>query len=73
MKRENKINHEESVRQRKIIERLRRRLGTINRSYFITTFGCQMNAHDSEKLKGILEGNRIFRSFERGSGRLHSL
>ena len=24
-------------------------------SYNVTTFGCQMNAHDSEKLKGILE------------------
>nr|WP_281816094.1 tRNA (N6-isopentenyl adenosine(37)-C2)-methylthiotransferase MiaB [Vallitalea longa] len=23
--------------------------------YFVSTFGCQMNAHDSEKLKGILE------------------
>ncbi len=29
----------------------------INRplTYCVTTFGCQMNAHDSEKLKGILE------------------
>ena len=29
----------------------------LNRSltYCVTTFGCQMNAHDSEKLKGILE------------------
>lgn len=24
-------------------------------TFFIQTFGCQMNAHDSEKLKGILE------------------
>ncbi len=24
-------------------------------TYNVTTFGCQMNAHDSEKLKGILE------------------
>jgi len=24
-------------------------------SYFVSTFGCQMNAHDSEKLAGILE------------------
>lgn len=29
----------------------------LNRSvtYCVTTFGCQMNAHDSEKLKGILD------------------
>ena len=24
-------------------------------SYHIVTYGCQMNAHDSEKLSGILE------------------
>lgn len=24
-------------------------------SYFIVTYGCQMNAHDSEKLAGLLE------------------
>src|SRR5438132_11213691 len=25
------------------------------RRYHITTFGCQMNAHDSERIKGMLE------------------
>jgi tRNA-2-methylthio-N6-dimethylallyladenosine synthase len=25
------------------------------RSYHVTTFGCQMNAHDSERIKGLLE------------------
>ncbi len=25
------------------------------RRYFVTTFGCQMNAHDSERIKGMLE------------------
>jgi tRNA-2-methylthio-N6-dimethylallyladenosine synthase len=25
------------------------------RRYFVTTFGCQMNAHDSERIKGLLE------------------
>ncbi|MGD9694645.1 MAG: tRNA (N6-isopentenyl adenosine(37)-C2)-methylthiotransferase MiaB [Thermoleophilia bacterium] len=24
--------------------------------YHLTTFGCQMNAHDSERMKGVLEG-----------------
>ncbi|MER3411792.1 MAG: hypothetical protein C4305_05435, partial [Thermoleophilia bacterium] len=23
--------------------------------YFVTTFGCQMNAHDSERIRGLLE------------------
>jgi tRNA-2-methylthio-N6-dimethylallyladenosine synthase len=25
------------------------------RTYYVTTFGCQMNAHDSERIKGMLE------------------
>ena len=25
------------------------------RRYHLTTFGCQMNAHDSERIKGMLE------------------
>lgn len=25
------------------------------RTYFVRTFGCQMNAHDSERLSGMLE------------------
>ena len=28
---------------------------TTVRSYHVTTFGCQMNAHDSERIKGMLE------------------
>jgi tRNA-2-methylthio-N6-dimethylallyladenosine synthase len=27
----------------------------VSRRYFVTTFGCQMNAHDSERIKGLLE------------------
>ena len=32
-------------------------LGTLSvvKRYFVTTFGCQMNAHDSERIKGMLE------------------
>ncbi len=29
--------------------------GSVARRYFVTTFGCQMNAHDSERIKGLLE------------------
>jgi tRNA-2-methylthio-N6-dimethylallyladenosine synthase len=31
--------------------------GTLSavKRYFVTTFGCQMNAHDSERIKGLLE------------------
>ena len=57
------LNHDtdEGLRQKKIIERLRK----VNDAYeekngkkkkmHIATFGCQMNFHDSEKLKGVLE------------------
>ena len=27
----------------------------MSRSYHLTTFGCQMNEHDSERMKGMLE------------------
>jgi tRNA-2-methylthio-N6-dimethylallyladenosine synthase len=27
----------------------------VYKRYFVTTFGCQMNAHDSERIKGMLE------------------
>ena len=27
----------------------------LSRTYHVTTFGCQMNAHDSERIKGMLE------------------
>ncbi len=45
----------ESARQREIINRLKDVVVPKELTYFITTFGCQMNAHDSEKLKGIVE------------------
>jgi tRNA-2-methylthio-N6-dimethylallyladenosine synthase len=28
-----------------------------NRTYHLTTFGCQMNEHDSERIRGVLEAN----------------
>ena len=30
-------------------------LGTVSRKYFVRTFGCQMNEHDSERLAGLFE------------------
>src|ERR671917_1336600 len=27
----------------------------LHKSYHVTTFGCQMNEHDSERMKGMLE------------------
>ena len=37
--------------------RISSRLGfdAVMRRYHVTTFGCQMNAHDSERIKGLLE------------------
>ena len=59
------------VRWHHIVARRRARLGTrstaeeaenvssyngaLVRRYHVTTFGCQMNAHDSERIKGMLE------------------
>ncbi len=53
---------EELIRQKKCIEAAKaivdERSEDAGRklSYHVTTFGCQMNARDSEKLKGVLEG-----------------
>ena len=48
------ITPEELSRQEDAIERVSA-LHERPESYFIVTYGCQMNAHDSEKLAGILE------------------
>ena len=36
-----------------------KRLG-LNRAYFIKTYGCQMNEHDTEKMKAILEDMNFY-------------
>ena len=36
-----------------------------NLSYYVETYGCQMNAHESEKLAGILESNGYIRTEEK--------
>ncbi|MBQ7916205.1 MAG: tRNA (N6-isopentenyl adenosine(37)-C2)-methylthiotransferase MiaB [Firmicutes bacterium] len=56
MKREHMGNAaEEALMQKAAIERMKNFLAGRHPSYYITTLGCQMNAHDSEKLAGILE------------------
>ena len=46
----------EAETQRRYIDILREELaGSRPLSYTVVTFGCQMNARDSEKLSGILE------------------
>lgn len=49
------ISHEESMKQKRIMDKLSEQIKGRGLKYFVSTFGCQMNAHDSEKLKGILE------------------
>lgn len=55
------VPYEEPVRQyyfikkcRQIVQKNNKELGR-NQTFFVQTFGCQMNARDSEKLLGILE------------------
>lgn len=49
------ISHEESLKQKRIMDKLSEQIKGKGLKYYVSTFGCQMNAHDSEKLKGILE------------------
>src|ERR1700683_5044311 len=32
---------------------------TAGKSFFLETFGCQMNDHDSEKVAGVLQGGGV--------------
>ncbi len=41
--------------KKQIMDKLSEYIKVKKLKYHISTFGCQMNAHDSEKLKGILE------------------
>lgn len=47
------------------IERLHKRLAGAAPYYFIETYGCQMNEHDSEKLAGMLEAIGFVRTDKR--------
>ncbi len=55
------MNREEIVVSREELERQREFSGMVKelphrpRSYHVVTYGCQMNAHDSEKIAGMLE------------------
>ena len=55
------MNREEIVVSREELERQRAFSGMVKalphrpRSYHVVTYGCQMNAHDSEKIAGMLE------------------
>ncbi|MBQ0059140.1 MAG: tRNA (N6-isopentenyl adenosine(37)-C2)-methylthiotransferase MiaB [Lachnospiraceae bacterium] len=55
------MNNDTTISQQEILKdnaRLIRELAVIKGhpiTYHVTTFGCQMNAHDSEKLRGILK------------------
>jgi len=49
------VSPEQIKRQNELVEELRIYNSGKNRKYIITTYGCQMNEHDSETLSGILE------------------
>ena len=48
------VSPEETERQREFARQVRE-LPHRPKSYFVVTYGCQMNAHDSEKIAGMLE------------------
>ena len=61
MKEAVRVCEEELLRQKDFIGKIRRfneeyeKENGRKRTMHISTFGCQMNAHDSEKLQGMLE------------------
>lgn len=48
------VTREESERQMEFVREIRE-LPQRPKTYFVVTYGCQMNAHDSEKIAGMLE------------------
>ena len=48
------VTAEEMKRQRLFADKVRE-MRDRPRSYHVVTYGCQMNAHDSEKIAGMLE------------------
>src|SRR3954454_4304258 len=47
-----------------------RNLGLAVKRYHVTTFGCQMNEHDSERMKGMLESLGYSEAADRSSADL---
>ena len=58
------VSPEEMKRQEAFIEEIRD-LPQKPKSYYVVTYGCQMNAHDSEKLAGMLQAMGIEEAEER--------
>ena len=54
-RKEIKITTVEAKRQMDIIAQLSQHIKDKNLKFCISTFGCQMNAHDSEKIQGMLK------------------
>lgn len=54
MKQTRTVSAEEMAAQREYIEKIRSEIAGKNRLAFVETYGCQQNASDSEKLKGML-------------------
>ena len=55
MQRGETIVSQQEMNRQKEYARLVRELPHRPESYFVVTYGCQMNAHDSEKIAGMLE------------------
>ena len=49
------VSTQEAKRQSEIINILAQRIKGKGLKFCLSTFGCQMNARDSEKIKGMLE------------------
>ena len=45
----------QKVQENEFIQKIKEKIGNQNLTYQITTFGCQLNENDSEKIAGMLE------------------
>ena len=50
-----KISEERKALQRELIGRVREQVSGKSLTYYVETYGCQMNARDSETISALLE------------------
>ena len=45
-------------------------ISNLEKKYYVETFGCQMNVHESEKVAGILVSMGYVETFERAQAKI---
>lgn len=58
------------VQKNRVNEKLKKHITGNNLTYFMETYGCQMNSHESEKIAGVLENAGYFLAHDKSKADL---